>query len=109
MAVNVKMKNTHTGMIKDVPAGFSWTSLFFSFLVPIFRGDIKVFFLLFIGHIVLILVTLPIGGFGNIVILLWQAFAYNKYYIGKLSERGYAPADDNSREIILDKHAIEFK
>ena len=32
------MKHPNSGLVKEVPTGFSWTTLFFGGLVPIFRG-----------------------------------------------------------------------
>ena len=30
-----------TGLIKECPTGYSWTTFFFGFFVPAFRGDLK--------------------------------------------------------------------
>ena len=37
MAISVNLEKN--GMIRQAPVGFSWTTLFFGFLVPLFRGD----------------------------------------------------------------------
>ncbi|NCB20038.1 MAG: DUF2628 domain-containing protein, partial [Bacteroidia bacterium] len=37
--MNVRLINNQ-GLEKDCPVGFSWTTLFFGFLVPLFRGDL---------------------------------------------------------------------
>ena len=37
----VIMENPQTGAQKPAPVGLSWTVLFFGFLPPLFRGDIK--------------------------------------------------------------------
>ena len=69
--------------------GFSWTSFFFGFFVPIFRGDFK--WLL----ITLILVFLS---FGLAQFIL--CFLYNRFYTINLLEQGYKPADDYSENIL---------
>lgn len=71
------MKN-EIGQIKIVKDGFSWTTLFFGVLVPLFRGDFKWFLIMLIGS----MCTLG---------LAWLVFPfiYNKYYIEDLIANGY--------------------
>jgi hypothetical protein len=90
MAHVVMLKHRDSGLIKRGYYGFSWTTFFFGFFPPLFRGD----FLTFIGAFV-VLVILGIVTFGSgaaIAMFVW-AFFYNKYYTRKLLERGYAFAD----------------
>lgn len=72
-----------SGMIKEVPTGFSWTTLFFGFWVPVLRG--------WLGYAGITLVA-AIFTFG----LSWLVvpFLINKQYVKSLLEKGYAPATD---------------
>ncbi len=83
--INLKKDN----LIKKGLVGFSWTTLFFGFFVPIIRGDVK-------WAIVMVVVTLFAFVLSNIVF----AFIYNKQYTTRLLESGYEPADEYSRGIL---------
>lgn len=72
------MKNPENGLTKQAPVGFSWTSLFFGFFVPLFRGDAKWALVWLVAFFVL-----PVLSF------IIQAFVYNKLYIQELIEKGY--------------------
>ena len=78
MATTISLKNTVTGEIRPAPVGFSWTSLFFGFFVPMFRGDITYFFGILVLNVIVAFATL---GIGNIVVWLFQGFTYNKRWI----------------------------
>jgi len=93
----ITLKND-VGVVRKVPIGFSWTMLFFGPLVPLFRGDIKwtILFLL------VVFVTLPFYGVGWLIL----PFIYNKRYVIGLFERGYKPADEESRKILVAKGII---
>ena len=77
---------TLNSAVKDVPTGFSWTTLFFGPLPALFRGDLKWAVIQFIVHIAVGLVT---AGFGTIV--TWVAFAiiYNGRYEQDLRAAGW--------------------
>lgn len=82
--MNVRLVN-NAGMGVECPIGFSWTTLFFGFLVPLSRGD-------WVGVLIhLIASALSIGIFW----LIWPFF-YNKNYIKRLLERGYMPFSEES-------------
>lgn len=82
MAQVVMMKDPKSGIIKKGFFGFSWTTFFFGFFPALFRGDLKVAFLVCI----LQFITCGIAG------IIW-AFIYNKRYTLKLIERGYEFCD----------------
>jgi uncharacterized membrane protein YjjP (DUF1212 family) len=74
----ITFENPDSGLIKKAPAGFSWTTFFFGFFVPLFRGDWK---------FVAIMLVLSMITFG---LSQWIfAFLYNKWYIEKLASNGF--------------------
>ena len=77
------------GIQKKSFVGFSWTTFFFGFFVPLIRGDIKWF---------LIMLILSFLSFGLAQFIL--CFLYNKFYTINLLEQGYKPADDYSENIL---------
>ena len=91
--MEIKLVNK-TGLLKNCTLGFSWTTLFFGFFVPLFRGDI-------IFASIMLISTL-------IIPFLWIIFPfiYNKYYIKSLLEKGYYPADKTSKKILIGHNII---
>ena len=83
------------GIQKKSSVGFSWTTFFFGFFVPLIRGDIKWF---------LIMLILSFLSFGLAQFIL--CFLYNKFYTVNLLEKGYSPADEFSRSILKIKGII---
>ena len=83
------------GIQKKSFVGFSWTTFFFGFFVPLLRGDIKWF---------LIMLILSFLSFGLAQFIL--CFLYNKFYTVNLLEKGYSPADEFSRSILKIKGII---
>lgn len=76
--VTIKMKNEQTGEVKEVPIGFSWTTLFFGWFPALLRGDWKNFMILFF-------LTIPTFG----IILVVYCFKYNMIYTSDLIGKGY--------------------
>lgn len=78
--------------------GFSWTTFFFGFFVPLFRGDWKWFFIMLVAGILT-------AGLSNIVF----CFIYNKIYTRDLLEsKGYEAADDFSTELLAKAELISI-
>jgi hypothetical protein len=85
-------ENPKTGAIKEAPVGFSWTVFFFNCFPPLFRGDWKWFFILF-------LIALITFGLSAFVFM----FIYNKLYIKDLIGSGFKAKsieDDNMGAVI---------
>jgi len=74
----ISFENPNDGRMKKAPVGFSWTTLFFGFWVPVFRGDWKFAIIMFIADTI----TLGVSHF-------IFCFLYNKWYIEKLVENGF--------------------
>lgn len=82
MATAVMIKHVPSGLTRKGYFGFSWTYLFFGWLVPVFRGGLGVGAL----HFLFSLVT-----FG-----LWQfivCFLYNKQFMTRMLTSGWVLAD----------------
>ncbi|NLD06026.1 MAG: hypothetical protein GX672_09105 [Synergistaceae bacterium] len=83
------------GQLRTAKIGFSWTVFFFGFCVPIFRGDAKWALIMF----------------ATSVLTLWLAniifcFTYNRTYIRDLLSKGFRPADEESRQALVEKGFI---
>lgn len=88
--MKINLKNDD-GLIETAPVGFSWTTLFFGPLVPLFRGDFK-------WCLIMVLLCGCTVFFCNLVL----AFVYNGIYIKGLLSKGFRAADDFS-EVTLQK------
>ncbi|MGN8458141.1 HrgC protein [Helicobacter pylori] len=93
VATTISLKKDN--LIKKGLVGFSWTTFFFGFFVPIIRGDAR-------WAIVMVVAALFTFGLSNIVF----AFIYNKQYTTRLLESGYEPADEYSRGILRSRGMI---
>ena len=90
----VKLVNAD-GQLRTAKVGFSWTTFFFSFLVPIFRGDVKWAIIMFLASIFTLFLA-------QIVL----SFTYNGTYIRGLLDKGYRPDDEYSRAVLVAKGYI---
>lgn len=82
MANKVIIQNPVNGLTKEGYYGYSWTYLFFGWLVPLIRGELGVAAL----HMLFTAFT-----FG-----VWQvifSFLYNKQYMTRMLEKGYVLKD----------------
>ncbi len=78
MATMIKLRHPASGMVKSGYYGFSWTYLFFGFLVPVCRGEM----IESIAHFVFNLASFWIFP-------LVMAFFYNKQYMMGMMEKGW--------------------
>ncbi len=102
--MTVRLENT-SGQIKEVKVGFSWTTLFFFFFVPLFRKDWK-WLGIMIGSIIAgLILTAIINVDTSISLGLNIAFAvlYNNFYINDLLAKGWKPASEVDEKILNDK------
>lgn len=84
-------------IIKTGFVGFSWTSFFFGFFVPLFRKDFKTAF-------ILVVISLLLGAFtagaGGLLINIIFAFGYNKYYTSNLLKVGFTSSDELTKKLL---------
>lgn len=92
----IRLQSNRTGSIKQTKAGFSWTVLFFGFLVPLFRGDFKWAAIMFTSLFIAGMVFFPIATF----ITIGWAFMYNKLFIQDLINKGYEPMDEGDAKVL---------
>ncbi|KOR27056.1 DUF2628 domain-containing protein [Clostridium sp. FAM 1755] len=92
-----------SGVTKEVKCGFSWTTFFFGFIVPLIRGDLKWALIMVAISIAVGIPTLGIGGFISGIIF---SFVYNKIYIKELLVKGYKPANETAKNILAEQSII---
>ena len=94
MAVEINLQKGD--MVKRGFLGFSWTTFFFGFFVPLFRGD-------WLWLVIMLILGVMSCGIANIIL----AFLYNKFYTSKLLENGWEAADDFSRNLLINKGLLK--
>jgi hypothetical protein len=90
----VTLKNK-VGVVKEVKVGFSWTTFFWGGFVAMFRnqwGEVAKWF--FLNPF-----TLHIWG-------ICQCFTANKKTIISLIEKGYEPASEADRDLLVKRNII---
>jgi hypothetical protein len=93
MATEINLKKG--SILKKGYVGFSWTTLFFGFIVPLVRGNWK--------WCAIILALEIITAYSSNLVF---AFIFNKIDIKELLEQGYEPADEVSRLALVSKGFI---
>jgi hypothetical protein len=90
----VRLKNK-VGVVKEVKVGFSWTTFFFGGFVAMFRGQWgEVAKWIFLNPI-----TLGIWG-------ICQCWTTNKKTIINLIEKGYEPASEEDKQLLVKRNII---
>lgn len=75
---------TNGSVVKSVPTGFSWTTLFFGFFPALFRGDLR-------WAAIIFFLALLTFGLSNIV----MAFIYNGRYLDDKLCQGFKVVTPN--------------
>ena len=78
----VNLKHSNSGLNKPGYVGYCWTYFFFSFFVPIFRGEI----LIGVLHLIFSIVT-----FGLFQLVI--PFLYNKQFTSRILTSGWVFSD----------------
>ena len=78
----INLKHTNSGLNKPGYFGYCWTYFFFSFFVPIFRGEI----LIGVLHLIFSVVT-----FGLFQLVI--PFLYNKQFTSRMLTSGWELSD----------------
>ena len=89
MATSVLIRHSPSGLTRKGYVGFSWTYLFFGWLVLLFRGELSVAAL----HLLFTLVT---GGLWQLVV----CFLYNRQYMTRMLINGWDLADSDGRNAV---------
>lgn len=93
----VKFIDKKKGKIKSSPLGFSWTTFFFGFLAPLFRGD----WLGALGVFCVLSVTdYAVSSITVLVIQMIVAVFYNYIYISHLLSKGYEIYDNKDSKLV---------
>ncbi|WP_097028271.1 hypothetical protein [Clostridium peptidivorans] len=102
----MKLRMKHdSGVIKEVKYGFSWTTFFFGFIVPLVRGDIKWALIMVAISIAVGVPTMGIGAFISGIIF---SFVYNKIYIKELLVKGYKPENEDDKDVLVQNNVISM-
>ena len=92
----VRLKKQHQYDVKrSKKIGFSFTTFFFGAFVSALRGDWK-----YAG--IMLVCAIITSGISTLVF----PFVYNKLYIKELLMKGFLPASDNDRNILVEKGFI---
>ena len=87
-----------SGQMKEVKVGYSWTTFFFGYLIPLFRGDMRNFWIAFGISCVCDAANVIIPGIPVIIHVIYNiaylAPQYNKLYTKFLVRKGYRAASD---------------
>jgi len=101
------------GNMRIAKVGFSWTMLFFPPFPTIFRGDwynLLCILGIELSVSMLLVMTVNVNQLAQITPILQSILAlvwgslYNMMYFKHLFNRGFVPADDRSRDLLMQAH-----
>ena len=80
-----------SGIVKEAPVGFSWTTFFFGFFPALIRGD-------WLWAVIIFAATMVTFGFAGIVF----AFIYNRLYIQELLKQGFKVKNYSGNKALIE-------
>ena len=86
----IKLVNRHTKQYFLTDLDVSWTAFFFGAWVPLYRGEIRQFWLFFL---------LDIVTFG--IYNCFMFFYFNKGFVRRKLQNGWSPAHESDKQMIL--------
>ncbi len=104
----ITLKHATSGVLKECPTGFSFTTFLFGFFVPLFRKDFKWAAIMLAAGIAygVLLEELNITAASGIALSVCFGMYYNEQYIKDALEKGYVPADETSRAWLIEKKIL---
>ena len=101
--MNNIIKNQY-GQIKTIPSGFSFTTLFFGWWVPLLRGDIR--YTLYMLGAMLLSFTGILAIVWLVAHIYWSA-KYNEIYYNKMIAEGWIDAivPTNQNQVVFNNYA----
>lgn len=109
------VKNPKTGQVKIGKVGFSFTTLFFNIWPSIFRNDWYNFFCM-VALDAILAMGIAVSIHQSVVVVTWQflwytrifwAFIYNMMYFRHLSNKGFVPTDEHSKQLLIKNKYIK--
>ena len=106
--IMITLKHATSGILKECPTGFSFTTFFFGFFVPLFRKDFKWAAIMLVAGIAygIFLEEMNITAASGIGLSFCFGFYYNEQYIKDMLEKGYLPADEASHAWLVGKKIL---
>jgi hypothetical protein len=109
MAKQIMLREPTTGIEERAFVGFSWTSFFFNFFVPLIRKDFKVAAIACAIYVITLVFSMSAIGF-----LIWLSYFvffamwYNEYHRNNLLAQGYQPIKQQGNSPDIDKTFSEI-
>ncbi len=101
MAATVILENN--GERKNVKLGFSWTTFFFQFFVPLFRKDFKNAIIFLIIYAIAAALSKYTHGVSIPLCGIVLGLKYNEIYAKSLLENGWKPATETDKQSLIAK------